>query len=304
MTRSLWWLVTGAVLAVCSGCGTKSTHGPRMPLSDDITLVYITDQTVKQIGSFPLTRDRYAAFIDAVYGGYAPKCVYIDLLITTPSRETPEGDRDLAESVKGKRNLAFCSAVGKSPVNHSRYSGSSVTISGEPAAVKSQGGHFPLPELASNGALAVISSIFPNHKGLMDSFPTVLDIAGHLYLSTPLLLSVLHLDIPRSSLSGSARALTVQGRSITVDGKGQFAVDFGHSFGTCTYDDVLSKRAPGDLIDGKIVMLGVVYTGAGDFLATPAGPRVQGTEYAAHATQTLVDLLRNTDRGAQPKDGP
>lgn len=303
MRKGVCYLLAVAVIAVCSGCGTRATRGPRGPLSDDITLVYITDQTIREIGSFPLTRDRYGAFIDAVYGGYAPKCVYIDLLITTPSKETPEGDECLAESVAGKKDLAFCSAVGKTPVNHPSYSGSSVTINGDPAAVKSQGGHFPLPELTSNGALVAISSIFSNHKGLMDSFPTVLDIAGDSYLSTPLLLSMLYLDMPRSTLSGGPGALTVQGRSVTVDGKGQFAVDFGHSFRTCTYADVLSKRAPRDLMDGKIVMLGVAYTGAGDFLATPAGTRVQGTEYAAHATQTLVDLLRSTNTGAQPPGG-
>ena len=151
MKGGLRWLLAGGVLAVCTGCGPQTTSGPTGPLSADITLVYITDATVEEIGSFPLTRYRYAAFIDAVCAGYSPKCVYIDLLITTPSKETPEGEEALATSVKGKKDLAFCSAIGKNAVDHTPYSGSTMTVGGRPAVVKSQGAQLPLAEIASNG---------------------------------------------------------------------------------------------------------------------------------------------------------
>lgn len=263
-------------------------------ISEDIVLVYITDDTIDRYGSFPFTRDRYGLFISSLYESYKPKSAYIDVIISEPSKETPQLDQVLIDAVKDKPNLFLCAAISKRKVDHQAYRSSAFSRLRVANSVKSKGGLFPIKPLVSNGAQLSVSSIYPAKDGYYDAMPTVFSIGKHQYLSTPLALaeSYMGFEILESNKNGP---ITLNGKSLVTDSKGGFKVSFSHKFGQFAMHDIIDKRISPKLVNGKIVMLGILYTGGVDYLPTRKQLRMAGTEFTAHATQTLIELAREAD---------
>jgi len=68
-------------------------------LSDKIIAVFISDEDIKTLGGWPLTRDYYSYAIHALSSGGA-KVIGLDLLFSDPGLRHPEYDAALAEFIK------------------------------------------------------------------------------------------------------------------------------------------------------------------------------------------------------------
>lgn len=209
------------------------------------------------------------------------------------------GDKLLIDAVRGKTNVVFMAAASKYLPTHSFYAASQLAVNSTEGAIESPGAYMPLPGLMTNGALASFSSLYVNREGYYDKMPTLMRVADHTYPATPLALALMFLDIPKDRLKAAEGTLKLGEVAVATDEDGQFKIAFLHSFKSFTYDDIVGKKVPAKAIERRIVMLGALFTGAQDFLPTRYNPRLQGTEFAAHATQTLIDRLRNEGRKGQ-----
>lgn len=273
---------------IITGCKPPDN---RTNISEDIILIYITDDTIEQFGSYPFTRDKYGLFVTSLYKYYRPKSVYIDLLISEPSKETPQLDQVLIDAVKGKSDLFFCAALSERKVDHQIYIGSEHSYLKAANSITGKGGFFPIEPLISNGARLSLSSLFLSKQDYFETMPTVVSIDNHQYLSTPLSLVLSYLDRPFIILNDRGQ-MALEGKSLAADSKGQFKIAFERSFPQFSMHDIIDNKIPPNSVNDKIIMLGALYTGGTDYLATREKTRMPGTELVAHATQTLIDLVR------------
>jgi adenylate cyclase len=87
-------------------------QGPR-PAPDGITIVAIDDQTVQQVGAYPLPRATMAQLVSAV-GRMKPKVIALDILFLEPG--PAEGDRALAKALSETPSvLAAAGLFGRNP---------------------------------------------------------------------------------------------------------------------------------------------------------------------------------------------
>ena len=75
-------------------------------ISDDIAIVFIGDDDVKAIGSWPITRDYYGYFIYAAHT-FGASIIAIDVLFAHPNEDHPEYDAALAELIQSSGNVCL-----------------------------------------------------------------------------------------------------------------------------------------------------------------------------------------------------
>ena len=260
-------------------------------LSEDIAIVYINKDTIEKYGDFPFSRDKYAKFIEALYTRYSPKCVYFNLVISNYMQGSPESDRKLFNAVTRKKNIFFSSMIADTAVDHAAYANSQFNGIKFDRIWEAAGGMFPLKEIVQNGAYTAISDVRLSKHGIVEKMPTVVRIDTVNYLSTPLFLSTTYLDIDPTELLNINGNRLGNGR-VKTDRYGWFDIDFTHDFEKLSYNDILEKRAGGKSIDNRIVLLGLDVPEIEAYLQTVPKEIQPGTEVIAHATQTLIDLLR------------
>jgi CHASE2 domain-containing sensor protein len=257
--------------------------------SNDITIIYIDEKTVEEIGPYPLSRDRYADFIDSIYSNYTPKCLYLNLLIAKHQEGSKLPDAKLISSVTGKPNILFSAMTSNSPVNHNSYAASRFNeISYEHVWV-AQGALFPLAEIAQGGAFTSISDVGLNRHGAVEVVPTVVRIDGNNYLSTSLFLSITYLGLPPAQVFRNGD-LYFGNQKLKTDKQGWYDIDFSHTFKSYSYHDILASTASKEDIDRRIVMLGLDFPAIEEYFAVGRNKKSTGVEVIAHATQTLIDL--------------
>lgn len=79
---------------------TRMKLRPAIPVSDDILIITIDDETLSQLGQWPLPRDFHASLLD-VLTHYGARAVAFDLIFSEPSPE----DATLAESFQRAGNV-------------------------------------------------------------------------------------------------------------------------------------------------------------------------------------------------------
>ncbi|MBN2323997.1 MAG: CHASE2 domain-containing protein [Spirochaetes bacterium] len=272
-------------LLCIAACTTASAD------SSDITIVYIDEKTVEEIGPYPLSRDRYADFIDSIYSNYVPKCLYLNLLITQYQKGASQSDSRLLSSVVGKPNLFFSAMTSGAGVNHDPYAASRFNEITYNHVWMAQGALFPLAKIARSGAFTSISDVGLNKRGLVEGVPSVVRIDGNNYLSTPLFLSITYLGLTSGQVFRNGE-LYFGNRKIKTDKQGWYDIDFSHNFTSYSYHEILTDSASRDDIDGRIVMLGLDVPALERHLEVGRNRKITGVEVIANATQTLIDLYR------------
>lgn len=264
--------------------------------STDITILYITDVTIKKVGSFPFTRDKYGSLITEIYKNYSPECVYFDIIFTEKSKETPELDTALFSSISGKKNLFFTGVIinDKYAIDHTNYLNSQLSGRSITKYVKGNGAFLPVAEITKSGARFGISNVVSSPDGYIDRYYSIIRIDNYYYYSSPLILALYYLDFENSQLTNQDDFLSIGGKKIRVDKNGGFLIDFDHKFNVYEYHDIFDKKVPRDAINGKIVIIGINYTGGTDYQPTRTKLKMPGPELTAHATQTLIDLLKSS----------
>jgi len=265
--------------------------GTNISLCDDITIVTINKETVENIGPYPFSRDTYADFIETIYGPYSPKCVYFNLLISQYQQGSMESDQELFDAISEKQNLFFSAMVSNAAVEHSVYTESRLNNIIYNRVWRAEGAVFPLPEMSQNGAYASISDVGLNNSGIVEMMPTIVQIDGYNYLSTPLFLIIKYLDITPADLFSRSN-LGIENNKVKTDRNGWFEIDFNHIFKEYSYHEVLNKEVQKEMIDGRIILFGIDYPELESYLRISNSKSIAGVEVIANATQTLIDQLR------------
>jgi adenylate cyclase len=267
-------------------------QGPRKP-PDGVAIVAIDDETVREAGTFPLPRESRARVVDRL-AALGAKVIALDLLFV--DRDTPEGDRALADALRKAPSVLAAAAVFENQTQFAE-SGTDDDLAGIPLAQRLL---LPIRTLAEAAAVGVVN-VGTDQSGTPRHLPLLLrSTAG---LDASFSLRAASLATGQDPVIDPA-GIAIGTRMIRTDGGYALPLRFYGPRGTIptlSASDVLADRIPRDAVEGKILVVGATVTGGGDVFPTPFDPVLPGVEVLATAISHLVandGLLRNrTIRG-------
>lgn len=243
------------------------------PAPPDIVIVAIDDPSLAAVGRWPWPRALHASLLERLDAAGA-RAVALDLILTEPDRRDPAGDAALAQAIRRSGRAVL-------PVLLEAGTGDSLRET------------LPLPAFAANAAALGHISIALDGDG----------VARSVYLEEGLgrprwphlAAALLRVDegrtaaLPgeRNPASGERPGVWVRDRWLHL----AFAGPPGH-FRRMPYVDVLRGGVPAEDLHGKLVLIGMTATGAGDAYPTPRaaeGRPMPGVEIVAN----VLDGLRS-----------
>ena len=255
-------------------------QGPR-PAPDDVVIVAIDDQTVREVGSYPLPRATMATLVSAI-GRMKPKVVAVDVLFVEAG--SAEGDAALASALRGTPSvLAAAGLFGRGPP-----AANSSGNNDAPILPEAQDLLLPRAAFADAAALGLVN-IATDASGVPRHIPLLLRSGGRIWSSFPLRTVSVAVKSdpvlqPNGIALGPTTSSTVEGYALPLRFYGP-----GGTIRTLGANDVLNGRIAGETMRDKIVVVGATVTGGGDTFPTPFDPVLPGVEVLATAIAHLVE---------------
>ena len=262
-------------------------------LSKDIVLIAVTNRSLKEVGTYPWTRDKYANLIEVVYSYYKPKVFFHSFIHDLPSREHPKGDNILAKTLKGKKNLLLAATMGgkqTEPAPHISASISKVHLDLTPPS--SIGGLFPISKLSNTGAIMAITTKIPAYDEYYNHLPTLFKIKNKYYTSVSVIAACKYLNLDFKNLTFTKEKIISKNQSFEINQYGFFEVNFNGSFQEFDYIDVLNKKVNQTMLKDKIVIFSSKATGWTTSLPTKKSLQLNDIYLTAYGIQTILDQLR------------
>ena len=266
------------------------------PMSKDIVLIDIADDSVEKLGQWPFSRKYHSALID-ILGEAGAKALLFDILFVEPSDE----DALMAHSAHAKNNVYFCEALAEPKSEKDRF--------------VSAGFLAPLVESCKKAARGVG---FVNVKADVDGkrrrvIPMISMEGNNIYqLSFQLALDVLDIKKGDVVMDPKRSMRLSKALEVPLDGEGYFLVNYASrwrdSFQHYSYADILTSYV--QIIDrekpavdlkcfkDKICFVGFTATGATDTNATPLEPVYPMMGIHANILNSILqrDFIRRVDR--------
>jgi adenylate cyclase len=142
--------------------------------------------------------------------------------------------------------------------------------------------------------------------GILRRAPLLLDLNGNTYPALALAAVIAttgarSIDLRLANVD--AATLTLDGRSIPLDGRGNLLLRYRgkkRSFQYVSAADVLEGRVPADLFKDAIVFVGATALGTGDSVSTPIDAQFAGVELHATVADNLLrqDFFRRSEHAA------
>ncbi len=268
------------------------------PVSDKIVLIDVYDDTLRQLGQWPLNREYHSNLID-ILSEYGAKAVVMDFLFTDPHPD----DAFVAASAKNAKNVYFAYALGPHESKGGRIRTSEVIspLVGSYAEAARGVGHVNVKADKDGKRRRVPLMVFQDDKTHYQvSFLVALDILG----------------VPRDSvrlLPGKRIDLGTFG-SIPLDPDGYFLVSFAgkwaETFQHYSYIDVLysyvqlsqgeKPRIDLSKLRDKICVVGLTATASHDTNPIPLEPVYPQVGTHANVINGILqkDFIRQLDRKA------
>ena len=262
-------------------------------VSKDIVIISVSDSTLSTIGTFPWTRDKYANLINVAYSHYKPSVFFHSFMHDLPSKENPEGDNKLFESIKGKENLLLCGTMGgsqKKPLPH--FDSSITNVAKGLVLPESVGGIFPMSILTINGGTMALSSKFPDANEYYNDLPSLFKVSNKYYTSVSFIAPCLYLGIKYKDLSFNKNNITFKNKTIKTNKFSFFNVSFQGVFEEFDYIEIINKKIPKDKLKGKIIIFSSRVTGWTSTFPTKKSLRLNDINLTAYGIQTVLDQLR------------
>jgi serine phosphatase RsbU (regulator of sigma subunit)/CHASE2 domain-containing sensor protein len=268
---------------------------PRQRLSAPAVVVEIDERTLDLKGQWPWPRTTVAELIGAIADA-KPAAIGVDLLFVEPDRSSRDADAILAKAVQGhdvvlgiagleRRDRRFPFPPQAVPVR---------VASARDLPLRKYDGHLQSrPEI--NKAAA--------GRGLLSA-----DTSDRIVRRVPFVARIGNVIVPALSLESlrvavGAQELRINDRGgerveialgdavIPLQSDGSFYVYFSpHSEDRfVSAADVFSGDAAGELLAGKVALIGVSGLGLLDFQATPLGERIPGVEVHAQILEQIFD---------------
>jgi adenylate cyclase len=255
-------------------------EGPR-PEPDGVTIVAIDDETVQQVGTYPLPRTTMAQLVSVV-GRMQPKAVALDILFLDPG--SAEGDRALAKALGETRSVL--AAAGLFERNAPHAPDSAAPASNDLSSVQRL--LLPIETLARASAVGVVN-IATDPSGVPRHIPLMVRSGSQIIPSFPL----------RTVSAAMERDPVLSGDEIAI-GDVATSTDVGYAlplrfYGpagiirTVSASRVLQGQADEEAFRGRIIVIGATVTGGGDTFPTPFDPVLPGAEVLATAIAHLMN---------------
>lgn len=299
---------------------------PRQRQAQPVTIVEIDEKSLREIGQWPWPRNRLADLIDAI-AAHQPAAIGLDMYMPEPDQTSP--DRVAANLPPEGRSLAH--ALSQLPSHETRLAKSlhaAPTVLGAAgfdfASYTTTSGMRVRPMAVSGGDPLPYLRQFPQ---VLASLPQLQAAAhGQALLSVslddavvrriPLVMALgdqpvpaLALEMLRVATGEAAIELNVGAHGISqvrvadltvpTQPGGDVWLHFARREGSVPREvsaaSVLSGKVSGDLMAGKLVLVGLTGTGLSDMRATPLNELVPGIEIQAQVLESFFDgrvLLR------------
>jgi len=299
-------------------------RSPRQVSTDSMpaTIVAVDERSLAVLGQWPWPRTVLAQLI-AEIDRRQPDAIGIDILMTEPDRLSPERLLARVRDV----DPALASRLARMPSNDSELAlalSSAPTVlaiagAGQSGMLLRAPPFGVVDASAPAGAAEPVAPRVPRYGGVLTSIDELdraarghglisYDPSGGVLRRIPLVASVggtlvpsLALEMLRVAVGAPSLRLYVAGASVQGVGVGAFAspteadgamrIYFSRSY-TARYVsaiDVLEGRVPTDRLQRKLVLIGVTAVGTVDYLNTPLGVPMSGTEIHAQLLENLFD---------------
>jgi len=293
-----------------------STKAP----GEHVALVDIDERSLSRIGQWPWRRDVIARLVRRIQD-HGASTIAIDLIFAEPDRfdasntvgmmgrEAPlpndlsQTDAGLADALgRGRVILGFALTFERPtretrpcvlhplsvPIIHSADDADHSPVFHASGAICS------LPTLASAAAASGFLNAASDADGILRRAPLLIDFDGKIYPGLGLAAVIAASETRNLALrvaNVNAATLTMDGRPVPIDGKGNLLLRFRGKKKTFPYvsaADVLDGRVHDDLFKDKIVFVGTTALGTGDFLATPFDTQFAGVELHATVADNIL----------------
>jgi adenylate cyclase len=281
-------------------------RGP-LPSPTDTAIITIDDRSLAGLGRWPLPRATLARAIDQLSAAGA-KTIAVDiLLIEQENASNQDGEIALAAALRrhGQSILAMAMLFNESapPPDLATVATLSLPAVARPATgalhpPEANGLLQPLPMLQAAARPGHVN-LLPDTGGTPRAHLPVIDLAGSLLPSFPLLAAAKQRDLPVDalalSLAGELRLpVSPDGprQTITLGRALDIPLNYLGPTGTiASYSliDLLEDKIPPDALRGRVVLLGGTATGLGDDFITPFAATLPGVEVLATAITNLLN---------------
>ena len=255
-------------------------RGPR-PAPDGITIVTIDDETIRQTGSYPLSRTTMAQLV-SVLARMKPKVIALDILFIDPG--PAEGDLALADALRKTPSVLAAAGLFSRGEQHP-VGRTDDTLEGLPVV---QSLLLPIEPVADAAASGIVN-IATDASGVPRHVPLLFRSDGRIIASFPLrAVSVAAkrdpVLLPDGISLGGPPTRTERGYVLPLRFYGP-----GGTVRTISARQILSGDLVEDAIRDKVVVIGATVTGGGDSFPTPFDPVLPGVEVLATAIAHLME---------------
>ena len=135
------------------------------------------------------------------------------------------------------------------------------------------------------------ANLTPSSDGVQRAVPLVMDFNGRLMPSFALQCLRAYYNLQSDDYRFSPGKELVLGRAhIPMDGQGRMLVDYGNreKFPRYYFSDVRNKKIPPEAFQDKIVLIGMMATGAGDQWISPVGDLFPGVEIHGNVINNVI----------------
>ena len=285
------------------------THGP----GQNVAIVDVDERSLSAFGQWPWRRDVVGQLIARLRSEGA-SVIAMDIIFAEPDRNGNTADASLAGVLREGRvilgyGLTFDSAPRAASACVLHPVGLAIirppAESSDEALFRATGAICNLPMLDQSVAASGFLNAAPDPDGILRRVPLLARFDGRIYPSLALAAVVAATgarDLALRITNVNAALLTVDDRTVPVDGKGNLLVHYRGKKRTFPYfsaADVLAQEVPAGALRGKIVFIGTTALGTREVVATPLDTLFAGVEIQATVADNLLqqDFLRRSSLG-------
>ena len=268
---------------------------PRARQSAPVTIVEIDERALDARGQWPWPRALTAELVRAI-GSYEPAAIGIDILFAEPDRSQPDADARLAAAIAAEKVVLGMAGLEQRDRRYPYPPASApwrlATMRELP--LRSYDGHLQSrPEIQKAAAGRALLSVDAPDQ-VVRRVPMVARV-GNSYLPS---LSAEMLRVATGArlykledLGGERLRIVIGDLQVPVQSDGGFWVRFGahDSNRFVSAEDVLLRKAPRELLESKLVLVGVTGLGLLDYKLTPLGEQIPGVEIHAQILEQIFD---------------
>jgi CHASE2 domain-containing sensor protein len=268
---------------------------PRSRASAPAVIVAVDEAALDARGQWPWPRSLVAELMRTIAQA-APAAIGVDLLFVEPERSALGGDAALAQAIQGGKVVLGIAGL--------EYRDRRFPLAPRAAPARQSSGR-ELPLRRFDGHLQSRAEIdrAAAGRGLLS-----VDSPDRVIRSVPLVARIGDVVVPALSVEmvrvaagvaalgiedrgGERVALVLGDLAIPVQSDGSLRPHFGHHDPGrfVSAEEVLSGKAPPELLRDKLVLVGVTGLGLLDFQATPLGERIPGVEIHAQILEQIFD---------------